>query len=288
VVYGDDSKEANDNAAAFSSLKGSGVLGLQRPLEGQNVFDTVESSGQGAQQFQAAVQYLETMMTQSVLASFMDLPAAAAGGQGSYALSADQSEFFLTSRQAVADEMAQCINRNLIAPLIHYNYGDIELPKIEIGPLSNRTTERALGLLQAIIAAPQVNVPIDFVGELVKYTANYLGLNEDEVVQQVDQYTEKRKSDDEETRVALLKVQQQASQPQPAAGGSTIPGGNVKGLKRDVPNTASDNKARSQKIRDGVAASLTDDQLIQTAVEATFDLVSLTQEGYDPKDLLIK
>lgn len=299
IVYGDNPTEANNRASEFASLKGSGVLGLERDQEGRASFETIDSAGQGAAQFESAIRYLESMMTQSVLASFMDLPASAAQGQGSYALSADQSEFFLVSRQAVADEMAQCINRNLIGPLVNYNFGDVELPKIEIGPLSNRTTERALALLTAIIAAPQVNVPMDFVGELVKYTASYLGLNEDQVVDQVDAYTEKRKQDDEETRVATLELQKNTAKAalQPAqpfgggrAGSGKASGGpkgvrNVsgsKGVKRDIPNASADNKARSAKIKDGVAASMSD------AIDAIYDLVDLAEAGYDPKDLLAR
>lgn len=292
VIYADDQDEANLLADTFSKTKASGVMGLRRAPDMPDPIQTVESGGQGAAQFQAAVQYLESMMTQSVLAGFMDLTSSAASGTGSYALSADQSEFFLTSRQAVADEMAQCINRNLIAPLITYNYGDVELPKIEIGPLSNRTTERALGLLQAIIAAPQVNVPMDFVGELVKYTASYLGLNEDQVVQQVDAYVNKRKTDDEASRVALLKVQQKAGAPDPAptAGGGIA---NVQGVKRDAPGVSSDNAARSAAARNGrklsaVNASIDDITTMDDAIQAAYDLVNLAESGYDPQDLLVR
>jgi hypothetical protein len=252
VVYDETQEEANALAREFSELKSSGTMGLRRDPEGRRAFDTIDSGGAGAAQFQAAVQYLESMMTQSVLASFMDLPLSATG-TGSYALSADQSEFFLTSRQAVADEMAQSINRNLIGPLIHYNYGDVELPKVEIGPLSNRMTERALGLLSAIIAAPQVNVPISFVGELVKYTASYLGLDEDEIATQMERYEEKRVRDDEEARRAQL---QQMTQPRVAPGAT---------------------RTEEERVQTALSA----------AVDAAYDLVEWSEAGGDPQDVLL-
>jgi hypothetical protein len=195
IAYGNDPDEADENAATIAEMKAGGSIGLQRPPDPTaKVFDILEASGAGADQFISAVKYLDTMMVASVLAGFTELADnSTASRVGSYALSADQSEFFLSSRQAVADEMAHAINEHLIRPLVVYNFGaDVAMPTVSIGPLSNRDTDRALDMLKAIVAAPALNVPGSFVDELVKSTASYLGLDEQTVQNEIDKFAKER------------------------------------------------------------------------------------------------
>ncbi|WP_027947208.1 phage portal protein family protein [Amycolatopsis taiwanensis] len=195
IVYGNDPDEADENAQTVADMKAGGAIGMQRPPDPTaKVFDILEASGQGADQFVQAVKYLDTMMVASVLAGFTELAdSGTASRVGSYALSADQSEFFLASRQAVADEMAHAVNEYLIRPLVAYNFGtDVELPTVSIGPLSNRDTDRALDMLKAIVTAPQLNVPGSFVDELVKSTAAYLGLDEQTVHDEITAFAKER------------------------------------------------------------------------------------------------
>lgn len=193
IAYGNDRTEADANADTIAEMKSGGVAGMPRGNDPQaKVFEILESSGKGADQFIQAVRYLDEMMPASVLAGFTEL-AGAASGTGSYALSADQSEFFLASRQAVADEMAESVNDGLIRPLVVYNFGpQAELPKLRIGPLANKALDRALAMLQAIIASPQLNAPHEFVDELVKRTATHLGLDEKVVHKAVDEFAKNR------------------------------------------------------------------------------------------------
>lgn len=216
VVYADDIDQAAELANDVASLKSSGVLGLPRPGEpGAKAFEVLESSGAGAGQFQQAVQYLESLQTASVLASFTDLPQAAAQGTGSYALSADQSEFFLASRQAVADEMAEAIREGLFTPLVRHNYGpDAPVPRLTIGPLSNRNTDRALAMLTSVIVAPQLNVPREFVDQLTQSVAGYLGLDpgkvEDAIAVEV-----KRREEADKLKAEQAKAMAQPQPPRP-------------------------------------------------------------------------
>ncbi|MGW1676023.1 phage portal protein family protein [Saccharopolyspora sp. NPDC002376] len=190
IAYGADRSEADANADTIAEMRSGGVLGMTRMADPQaKVFELLESSGKGADQFIQAVRYLDEMMPASVLAGFTELATAATGSGGSYALSADQSEFFLSSRQAVADEMADAITNGLIRPLVVYNYGpQTEYPRVEIGPLANKDTDRAFTLLQSIITAPSLQVPDMFVGELVKSTSSYLGLEEKTIAAAVDEF----------------------------------------------------------------------------------------------------
>lgn len=195
LVYGDGEDQAEDNADAVAAGKASAVVAMNRPSDPQlRSFDIIESSGQGAGQFLEAINWLDGQMTKSVLASFMDLASVSNGsGTGSFALSADQSEFFLASRQAVANEIANVIQEQIFKPLCVFNFGaDARPPALSIGPLSKAHTERALTLLNSVITAESLNVPIGFVGSLIKTTATHLGLDEGDVRQTVDEYVGRR------------------------------------------------------------------------------------------------
>lgn len=179
VTYGRDVGEAQDNAAAIAEAKASGVIPLVRDDPTARMFDVLESSGRGGDQYVQAVRWLDSRKTQSVLASFTELAVAASNdGRGSNALSMDQSEFFLASRQAVADEMADAITNSLITRLVRWNFGaDAHMPWLKIGPLSQRNTDRALEVLKTILPAGTVNAPAEFTDQLLTSTATYLGLD---------------------------------------------------------------------------------------------------------------
>ncbi|WP_190824671.1 phage portal protein family protein [Saccharopolyspora pogona] len=223
IAYGNDPTEADKNAEVIAEMKSGGVMGMSRSGDPTaKVFEILESSGKGADQFIAAIRYFDEMMPTSVLAGFTELASAAARGRGSYALSVDQSEFFLSSRQAVADEMAQAVNNGLIKPLVTYNFGLInraDMPTLSIGPLANKDTDRALEMLQSIIAAPQLNVPGEFVDQLVKSTASYLGLNEQTVVDALDKFAAQRDEQLKQQQAQGLNQPRQAppGTPEPVA-----------------------------------------------------------------------
>jgi hypothetical protein len=209
AVYGDDREQARRNAENFSQAKASGVIPLERTATDpqQRAFEIVESSGKGADQFRVAIEYLEGQQTQSVLASFTDLAQhASTGGLGSNALSADQSEFFLASCQAKADEMAAQITDGIFKPLVLFNYGDVEVPTLHIGPIGNRQTDRALGLLTALITAKDSIVPTELVGELLNHVATFLGLETNKVARIVKDWVAEERAN----KVAGQLIQQAA------------------------------------------------------------------------------
>lgn len=214
VVYGDDDLQAEKRAQLLAGLKSSGVLGISRTgAPGDKAFEILESSGKGADQFQAAITYLESSMMTSALAGFTELPAhTSLSGAGSYALSADQSEFFMSARQAVADEIADALRRELFAPLVAYNYGiKASVPRIQIGPLSKDASTKAFDLLKSVVIAPTLNVPRDFVDQLTMVVADLCGLDPDQVQESIKQDAIDRKKQAE-------ALAQQFQQP-PAAQG---------------------------------------------------------------------
>jgi len=197
VAYGDDQTQADRNADALADAKASGVLGVPRSADPTaRAFDIVESSGKGAAQFLDAITYLEGKMSASILAGFTDLAGISAhsrtGSGGSYALSADQSEFFLAARQAVADEIAEAVSRDLIGKLCVLQFGaDCKPPTLEIGPLSKRDKDRAMGMLNSLLTADHFNAPPGLIDLLIKSTSGYLGLPVDQVAKLVDNHPAK-------------------------------------------------------------------------------------------------
>lgn len=271
VVYGNDITDANKMATALAQLKSSGVLGLKRPPEPTaRAFDVLESSGAGATQFIEAIRYLEQQQTNSILAGFTDLTQAATGGKGSNALSADQSEFFLGSQQATADEISEAITCKIFKSLVVWNFGaTAQVPKLQIGPIGNAQTDRALNLLSSLLVSPNMIAPEGFVDELLTYTAAFLGLDPEKVQSAIevqktkDAAIEQQKQDLQQQQ---FKMQQESHAAALAVGavGKPTPGG--------LPNPGS-----------GKSTALS---AMHAPITTATNLVAGALSGIDPEDMI--
>jgi hypothetical protein len=185
VAYGQDKPEATRNAATIASLRGSGVVGMIRDAgldPGLKLFETLDTSGAGAAQFVEMVNYLEQQMTKSVLAGFLDLTSNATRGIGSYALSADQSGLFLTSRQAAAKELAATVTDQLIAPLVRVNFGSgAAIPRLVFEQMGQEQSTLAMQMLQQLGSAQNTSVPPGFLDLLIERVSQFLDLPDDKV-----------------------------------------------------------------------------------------------------------
>jgi len=205
VAYGRDHSDAQNNAELHAQARASGVIPQVANADLPKGFDVVESSGRGAAQFVGAIRYLEQEQTNSVLAGFTDLTQIPSG-HGSYALSADQSEFFLASRQATADEIAEAITDDVIRPLVILNFGaEASVPTLHIGPIGNSQTGRALEILKTLLVAQTVNAPQNFVDQLITSTSTYLGLDAHDVAEAIKPWREQQRTQ----REMLWKAQQE-------------------------------------------------------------------------------
>lgn len=176
VVKNDDPAAAVTAAKKLIGLRQGGVVGVSN----SNTIDTLESSGRGAAEFKAALQWLESEASSSMLAGFTDLSAAAASGTGSFALSKDQTDFYLMSREAKKREMQDYINQFLIADLVFWNFGPNEIaPTFEFGPIDEEDASTAIALLQATAQTPvnQSVLPQEFFDELTLRVAGFLELD---------------------------------------------------------------------------------------------------------------
>lgn len=181
AVFGPDTPTAVRNAEQMAKARAGSIIPWVRGPDEKDPFAVIESSGRGAAQFIEAVRYFDWVQTNSVLAGFTEL-ANSSSGTGSYALSSDQSEFFLASEQALADEIADQVTEGLIRPLVEVNYGEgADIPGLTIGPIGRQQTDRALNLLQKIIGATRPTVPYEFTGRLLIQVADQLGIDVSEV-----------------------------------------------------------------------------------------------------------
>jgi hypothetical protein len=184
VAYGNDQPEANTRAGDIASLKSSGVIGLTHPEAGQKSFEVMESNTDAGKFFLDAMGFLEGWQTHSVLAGFMALTGSATGGKGSYALSQDQSSFYLKSRQGVAKEIAESITHEIIKPLIVLNFGtQAAFPTWQFGPLQDEQIQALLTLFGQMAAAPTLHVPVPVFDLITERMASILQLDVDQVHQ---------------------------------------------------------------------------------------------------------
>ncbi len=284
VVYGDDPTQAGDNADAVMAAKASAVIAWPRPNDpSAKTFEVLSSNGTGAGQFLEAISWLEGKMSASVLAGFTDLAGLASHSrtQGSYALSADQSEFFLAARQAVADEIAEAVSRDLFAHLCRLQFGaDAKPPTLTIGPLSKHDKDRAINMLNALITAPQFNVPTGFVDLLINSTSGYLGLPVDAVAQLVK---------DHPTQDPALVKAKAGAMGAGIANGTLGPDGlpvpvNADGVAPVVaPNPPPDGSPDAALAHAGPEATLREALALAATIDA---FVERTDAGEDPRAVL--
>lgn len=83
----------------------------------------------------SSIEHHNTMIVKSVLAQFLDL---GTGDVGSWALSRDQSSFFLMSLQSVAKNICDTMNRYAIPQLVDYNFNVKEYPKLQAADMGVR------------------------------------------------------------------------------------------------------------------------------------------------------
>ncbi len=173
-----DDTEAGNLAKRVAKLKGGGVVGLKLG----ETLAPYATSGQGADEYQKALHYLDGEMAGSVLAGFLELGASAGRGAGSLALSKDQTDFFLQSREGVAREMEVAVRRDVITPIVRYNRGpNASVPFLRAAPLSLLDATSSITLLQQLAAAPpgSTALPPVFVNLLIEQVAAYLGMDVD-------------------------------------------------------------------------------------------------------------
>lgn len=184
IAYGHSETQAKANARSIASLRGSGVVGVERTSPDEKIFDVLEThSTSVVGLYKEALMYIDSQMSSSVLAGWIDLPSwATSGGRGSYALSADQSQMFMASRFAAAREISATWASQIIKDLCWLNWGPgTALPKLKFEKINESQADRIMRLLEQLGSAPSLQVPPEFIDMLIEQVSAYLDLPDDRV-----------------------------------------------------------------------------------------------------------
>lgn len=179
VVKATDTEVAKQIAAQIARMRGSAVIPIGTGGQTGSVdVSTLDSSGKGSDQFQAAIMWLDQAATQSVLAGFVDLTQS--NQPGNYAISKDAGSMFLQFEEAKCREIERAIRRDLFAPLIRYNFGRrAAVPKLKFEPLNSEDKTDQIGMLNALMAnrTAVAKIPEEFIAELAAQVGNYFGMD---------------------------------------------------------------------------------------------------------------
>lgn len=183
IVQNQDEIQARNDARKVATLRGRSVLALGN----ETVVTPYQSDGKGAQYYNDALQFIDGEMLNSGLMGFLQLTVRSATGRGSYALATTMEQMFNRSRVFVAQDMARQITNEVIGPLIAYNYGKYApVPRFRFGPLSNETDQAALAAFQQVMAAQDVNLPVEFYDELIGRVSAILNLDPGKVAKDIE------------------------------------------------------------------------------------------------------
>lgn len=252
VVRAEDETRARQYAQALRHLKNGGVLGTSTETD----ISTLELGTGAAALFKEFIDYLDNQMAASVLAGFTNLPDSPGG---SYALSKDQSDFFLQSLTGTARELAESITNYVIADLVMYNFGPGAVcPTFEFGPLSEGDLTVVKELLTAFGTTPtELRVPQAFMTELTRMMGTYLDMPMEEVNQEfkqlADRIDERMDLELETKRTGLDAQKQLAAQGGPQSG-AAVGAANVQRKAELAKAGASINKAAKMVQQKAAAA----------------------------------
>ncbi|NOS67905.1 MAG: hypothetical protein HOO67_06130, partial [Candidatus Peribacteraceae bacterium] len=120
------------------------------------------------------IQHHDTKIAQSVLAQFLQL-GGESGGKGSWALSADQSDFFLMNLSCAANHVAEIINRHAAKQLLEYNFAGLKaLPQLKVSKLGSIDKQKMTEGINNLVSG-KIVLPDD---ELEDFMRDLLGLPE--------------------------------------------------------------------------------------------------------------
>lgn len=188
AVYGKDKPEVERRAKAMAALRGGGVAGFIRQGSDENVYDAIESAQTGATSFQEMIRWLDNVASESVMAGHLGLTGGATEGRGSLALSKDASGLYLASRQGVAREIADAVTAEIVAPLVHLNFGvGTAVPRFTFESVDTSKTAHIMEMFNTLSTAGSTQIPQEFILLLMELVAQYLDLPTDKVEAMIEE-----------------------------------------------------------------------------------------------------
>jgi len=124
--------------------------------QGWNI--TLNNNTYDPQKVEVSIDNEDKRMVKAFLANFLEL---GMSSSGSYALSNDLSDFFLSGIEYIANHIAETINEKVIKPLIILNFGEQEIyPKLKFEGISDKAG-RELADVLSILTGQKIITPDD-------------------------------------------------------------------------------------------------------------------------------
>lgn len=157
---------------------------------------------------QPAIDHHDTLAARSTLMDFIVL---GASKSGSFALSKDKTEMFMTALVGVMHEIENHINAFLIPPLIDYNFGTGKYPVFKFEELDTETRKLMADAFTAILG--RQDLPGYVVEGIAKEVSTQLGIDlDDKPDTKTGKPDAKNLSDDRETPAQVRKRKQAGAQ----------------------------------------------------------------------------
>lgn len=179
---------------------------LLLPHEGYKFELVVPNNSGNASYIQEFIDHHDRRILLSVLAEFLDLGAT---GGGSYALSEDQSSFFLKYVEQLAVYVAEQINKQIIKKLVDYNYDNVsEYPKFVFSSLGELDYDEMSQVIERLTNTGYMNKEDVRIMQFVRRLFKLPELTEDEEVEmkarQKEPTEEPTENQDEEDKLEEL------------------------------------------------------------------------------------
>jgi len=159
-------KNMRSNETAYIVTPGSAS---SKEGDGWNVDILTPKGDPKASAIKDAIEHHNRMITMNILAPFLNL---GADSSGSFALSKDQSSFFLLSLKAIAEDIKEVVNQ-AIEELILYNWADTKVfPKLDVTEIGKTDL---LGFAQALNVLTTSGL-LDTDDELKRFVRNTMKL----------------------------------------------------------------------------------------------------------------
>jgi len=195
-----------------------------------------------------SIDHHTTQMAMSILAHFLQL---GTNGQGTYNLSQDQSDFFLTMVTAEMKNIAATFTESVVAPLVKLNYGDKPLivPKFVFSDMTDHVRKVVESIFLAIVQGGGSRLSDEFVEALGKRVAQELGLDLATIERNDEDAPTATRTQEEIDEQAMKKFEAQANatgaaKAGPGAGNKA--GGANQAVAAARKQTAPDNKGTSK------------------------------------------
>jgi hypothetical protein len=110
-----------------------------------------------------SIDHHDLQIVRSILAQFMNL---GAKSTGSYALSQDQSQFFLMALQSVGRNVCNTINRHAIREMVDYNWNVDKYPKLTVSGLDSPDMMGYAQAIASLVTAGAITSDLETENEL--------------------------------------------------------------------------------------------------------------------------